>query len=832
MRVASPGTVIENQQSDADTRKGDLDPTLLSILQSLAKELNVGITVQSGGQAVKSDKKHQAKFTAAEIAKYKDLGRVGSGRHDAGKAADFLLFAPDIGTLNNDVVNDDNPNDEELKLLQSFVALGKKKGLKGFGSGDGYMDNYATFHADIVGTRDGGSSMWGKGSKSANTPVWLKDAFNNPDNFAPSVSDVGNDDDVGSLRREGDADPIGFIAAAETGGDPSEFIEGASISTKRPKRRRKLKRKPNDDGDNILSFVTNQFINRAPDQARAQIEGALGPDLSFLASDVLTSLQTGSGLQSLNDLVSGLMSQDTVTGRITSLGSFAAENQQLVGAVAPEAMSLLPTLPLITEILEASPRDRARLVLENKDVLSELVGMDIPSSINLLGRDVELLEAMDPKGELALFLESANAAIELNKSMLPSVEQRIASKYSTYSQSLDPQNYIKENKGFLGIGFLGGGEPEVRDVRGVDELAAGRYEALNDPLADAITPLLDFLKSDDPQKQKEAFDKLVSQFPDLIPEEAKLLTATPKEFLELPEVKSKLGDAYNLINPESDQVDIETMISKHISEQLGISTSSSRTLAFGGGEEAAKKLKSEVGSVAFEGLVDSFPILGEIIEFFINNKGILTALAVAGGASAVGGLLGGGFLGNAVAGAGTMAALRLGLGEEGYNKFQGLVGEGASKAIGIFREAFKSSGLADNEFLGPAIEGMLNFGEENPVPSLLGVTGNIGGALGAFAGTKAIDIIDNTSSTDEVLKYLQDTVPMGSQMNSILDSINMTFNASSQADPNQVGQVQGTQEQTNTGPNSKELAGVTGDGWGPVNWDNVNADYSWPPINT
>lgn len=717
-----------------------------------------------------------------------------------------------LNSINNDL--DYNFNQNEFDALVSFSYNLGQGNLKLLLVKNGKRDR-DTIGQKILEYDNVDDPKYKKGieiRRGEELDIFLGDTINGPPSYFKNQNTVSED------QEEAQSD------------------EQAAVAFQRPdrdepyQRRRQESNRPVSTGDNLLSFATNQFINRAPDQALAQIEGALGPDLSFLASDVLTSLQTGSGIQSLNDLVSGLTSQDTVTGRITSLGSFAAENQQLVGAVAPEAMSLLPTLPLLTEILDASPRDRARLVLENKDVLGEMVGMEIPSSVNLLGNDIDLLEAMNPQGELVAGLEEIVARIDEAR------EQRNIIDTSRYNDKDGLP--VEQNKGIFGkgLGLLG----KIPGVGGVLDDVGGYVEdktrkvqdlIMGERMYDPAVAVLEFVKSDDPQIQKEALEKLKNLGIDL-PDEIDLLSVTPKEFIELPEVKSKLGDAYNLINPESDQVDIETMISKYISEQSGISTSSAKTLAFGGGEEAAKKLKSEVGSVAFEGLVDSFPILGEIIEFFINNKGILTALAVAGGASAVGGLLGGGFLGNAVAGAGTMAALRLGLGEEGYNKFQGLVGEGASKAIGIFREAFKSSGLADNEFLGPAIEGMLNFGEENPVASLLGVTGNIGGALGAFAGTKAIDIIDNTSSTDEVLKYLQDTVPMGSQMNNILDSINMTFNASSQADPNQVGGVQGTQEQTNTGPNSKELSGVTGSGWRPVNYDNVNADYAWPPINT
>ena len=993
MKVA-PGIVVQIQQQVASKRKGELDPALLSILQQLAKELNVGIEVRSGGQAVEAGM--ESYFTQSQIQKYKEYKRTGSNRHDAGMAADVVVYAPGIGTLRDGILNDNDPakDSEELKLLQKFVALGKSKGLKGFGSGPGYMDGkggiLSTFHVDIVGDKfPGGALMWGKDSKSANAPDWMKDAYNNPQKFmkidvegsteaniykpedtslgqggpAPyrhknpagaypdgyatkfgssSGSTIGGghpiatfdtfeqgygsniykffdsdnfvgltfyaawakwsgNDARGTLEKAkpyvdglGKADggaypPIpvsgsttvqksmihnkalvkamfnnatrietgshqhtvammkhfegGYkLALQKAAGDPLEMPSTSggpgtqpstfqsSDTSRTSSRGRQESNRSVSTGDNLRSFATRQFINLAPDQALAQIEGALGPGLSVLAPDVMSSIQTGSGIQSLKDLVSGLSSQDTVTGRISALGAFASENMALTRAVAPEAEALLPTLPLITEILEASPRDRARLVLENKDALSELLQVEIPSSIAnpLTGQDINLLEAMDPEGELVTFLENFVSGVDEARA------KRDAIRTSSYNDKDGLNVPVQEKKGILGsalgmVGNLFGDDTkeEIKDLIPILDEDFIPGESQYDP----AVAVLELLKSDDPQKQKEALEFLRSTFPDMIPEEVNLLAATPKEFLELPEVKSKLGDAYNLLNPEetSTKRDIESYIADFISEKTegSISVAGAKTLAFGGGEKAAKKLQSEVGSVAFEGLIESFPILGQIIEFFIQNQGLLTILGTAGAAAGLSGLAGGGLVGSALAGAGVMATARLALGEEGYNEFRGIVRAGAKPAIDIFRKAFEESGLADMEIIGPAIKGILGFAEENPEATLLGATGNVGAALGSFMATQGIELKDNPGALDDMITRMEEVnynVPS-------YEALTQTIANSDGGNRNRRPLINSNErKEGDTGPASKEIARVTGGMFESRAWANVDTDggYGWP----
>ena len=179
-------TVIQKQSRLAATRRGPIKPELLSILERLARELNVRIEVHSGGQ--RGHPTHKSHYTPSEAERYKQYGRTGSPRHDVGNAADIRIYAPGIGNhpREKDLLNDNNPTPQEKALLQKFVALGKNYGLKEFGSGKGYMDGgntiLSTFHVGLLGrdTPTSDAVLWG----GTSTPRWLEDAFNNPNKYA------------------------------------------------------------------------------------------------------------------------------------------------------------------------------------------------------------------------------------------------------------------------------------------------------------------------------------------------------------------------------------------------------------------------------------------------------------------------------------------------------------------------------------------------------------------------------------------------------------------------------------------------------------------------
>ena len=139
------------------TRNQAIQPQLLSILQTAAEAAGVRVEISSGGQDI-----------------YPNGRRTGSRRHDAGYAADVILYDGDRRLRVNDP--------EELSIVQTFIRAAKSAGATGVGAGNGYMSD-ATYHIDIAdgnslqpGMRGYGARSWGTpDASSAGAPAWLRD---------------------------------------------------------------------------------------------------------------------------------------------------------------------------------------------------------------------------------------------------------------------------------------------------------------------------------------------------------------------------------------------------------------------------------------------------------------------------------------------------------------------------------------------------------------------------------------------------------------------------------------------------------------------------------
>lgn len=125
---------------------------VFDILEAAAADAGVDVTIFSAGQ--------DAKGTP-------NARRVGSTRHDNGRSVDVWLY--DNGQRLS--TNTANP------IVAKFIASCVKNGALGIGAGPGYMDGVG-IHVDIVGGADGGAIMWGRGCRSANTPTWVRAAYN------------------------------------------------------------------------------------------------------------------------------------------------------------------------------------------------------------------------------------------------------------------------------------------------------------------------------------------------------------------------------------------------------------------------------------------------------------------------------------------------------------------------------------------------------------------------------------------------------------------------------------------------------------------------------
>ena len=135
-------------------RNKPIQGALLTILQNVAGETGTSILVYSGGQ----DKKGTP-----------NARRTGSTRHDGGWAADIRITKDGrrLTALRS----------SDFEDLTDIVKSMRRNGMGSVGAGPGYMNG--NLHVDIADRVGQGSSLtWGAGGRSANTPSWLRKAFN------------------------------------------------------------------------------------------------------------------------------------------------------------------------------------------------------------------------------------------------------------------------------------------------------------------------------------------------------------------------------------------------------------------------------------------------------------------------------------------------------------------------------------------------------------------------------------------------------------------------------------------------------------------------------
>jgi hypothetical protein len=133
-------------QNRGATRSQPLAPELAQAMGFLP-ELGLQMEVFSGGQPAIGTSN----------------ARVGSTRHDHGRAAD-VFFRQNGQRL-------DWANPQHVPIFQEVVRRAKAAGLTGFGAGPGYMQPGA-MHIGF-----GAPGVWGAGGKGANAPDWLRTAY-------------------------------------------------------------------------------------------------------------------------------------------------------------------------------------------------------------------------------------------------------------------------------------------------------------------------------------------------------------------------------------------------------------------------------------------------------------------------------------------------------------------------------------------------------------------------------------------------------------------------------------------------------------------------------
>jgi hypothetical protein len=129
------------------TRNKPIIPQLMSILQQAAAATNVDLVITSGGQDPQGTP---------------GARRIGSTRHDRGRAADFQIIS------DRRVIDSNKASD--IPLLETFVKSLKTAGIRSVGMGPGYMGGNV-MHADISTPEV--ATVWGKDTTRANAPTWL-----------------------------------------------------------------------------------------------------------------------------------------------------------------------------------------------------------------------------------------------------------------------------------------------------------------------------------------------------------------------------------------------------------------------------------------------------------------------------------------------------------------------------------------------------------------------------------------------------------------------------------------------------------------------------------
>lgn len=715
-----------------------------------------------------------------------------------------------LNSINNDL--DYNFNQNEFDALVSFSYNLGQGNLKLLLVKNGKRDR-DTIGQKILEYDNVDDPKYKKGieiRRGEELDIFLGDTINGPPSYFKNQNTVSED------QEEAQSD------------------EQAAVAFQKPDRNKPYQRgrqesnRPVSTGDNIRSFATRQFISRAPGQTQERIEQALGPNLSELAPDIMNSLMTGTGIPLIQESTARLAGKD-FESRIEELRQIALENPTLAQGVFEASDAELPLgltfdqfvaeLPSVSEIMKVQDPKERLILLYNK--ARELDPESIPSVYEMLS-DVD---GVDVTQEYQKALSGTLKVEELS-----------------LEQLLNRESYVP-----FSIGRI-----EKQNETLADAIREGDLENLSKLLADALPGIGE--RYDPVIKPGEDRRGLYNPELDVISESGnlgifgtreyedveyyspdvaaamELLSGDMKSLFESPLAKSYLGENYGTAETilTGSERSIKNEISKIISEKSGLSKSSAYTLAYGGNEKAVQKLQSDSLDIAFEGLVESFPILGQIIDFFSNNQGILTLLGTLGGTLGLSALAGGGLTGGLVGGAGAMLGARAVLGKEGYEKFQSTLGEGAEVAVGIFRDLFQQSGLAENEMIAPVMESIFGFAEANPVATALGATGNLGAAVGSMLGAAGVDFADNPEALDRLIGRFE---KVSFEPSSSESAIAQVVSNSNGGERNRQGTISDqSSPQLDSGPAAKEIARVTGDMYQSRAWAHVDTDsgYGWP----
>jgi hypothetical protein len=487
----------------------------------------------------------------------------------------------------------------------------------------------------------------------------------------------------------------------------------------------------------VKEVVAGEFVNLAanmfPDRTVAAITNSLPaniaslPSASKISREILESIQSGEGVQSFTSAVEKIASAETPVGRLTAIGDVASEYEADIKALYPDLASIdfKSAVEGIVNIAgEESPSQRlvsGLRMMETMDPDKLMTVGDVLKNNTMFiegNYDVENL-----KDQPLSTLFDVNKLSEQGKAVFAPYEDIAMSTLDT-----DPENPLSK------IGLLG------KALYGSKEDQAKALEYLT-------------------KGQLPDIPGLEESFPTL-------LSGSLEDIVKSPLATNLLGEEYSGLASTvltGEKSDVEKALTdvgaSKLAEFSPLEEDTSKTLIAGGSEEENKKLRRKVGGIALDSFIESNPTLKGIINWFSENKEIVTLLGTAGAFAGLTSLVGGGTLGGFATGFAGITGAKMLLGEEGFNEFSGMIQKAASPVFDIASDLLTETGLSEVPLVGSFLSGALDVGRENPLAGIAAVGGNFGTAAGILAASNIGEISDKTSSIIEsITKNLsQDT---------------------------------------------------------------------------
>ena len=477
----------------------------------------------------------------------------------------------------------------------------------------------------------------------------------------------------------------------------------------------------------VKEVVAGEFVNLAanvfPDRTVAAITNSLPaniaslPSASKISREILESIQSGEGVQSFTSAVEKIASAETPVGRLTAIGDIATEYEADIKALYPDLASI----------------DFKSAV----EGIVNIAGEESPSQRLVSG--LKMMETMDPDK-----LMTVGDVLKENTMLIAGNYDVENLKDQPLSTLFDVNKLSEQGK----AAFAPYKDVPISTLEVDPESAMSKLGLLGKAL---------YGSKEDQAKALEYLTK--GQLPDIPGLEESfptLLSGSLEDIVKTPLVTNVLGEEYSDLASTvmtGEKSDVEKALTdvgaSKLAEFTPLEEDTSKTLIAGGSEEENKKLRRKAGGIALDSFIESNPTLKGIINWFSENKEIVTLLGTAGAFAGLTSLVGGGTLGGFATGFAGITGAKMLLGEEGFNEFSGMLKKAASPVFDIASDLLVETGLSEVPLVGSFLSGALDIGRENPLAGIAAVGGNFGTAAGILAASNIEEISNKTTSIIE-----------------------------------------------------------------------------------